>query len=82
MSIRTRTNIILMAVFGPAETGPYGEAPPPPAPRPRNAKGRLLSRKKIEELARMNAAKATAVARLDGIRQALTDALTTGPIPH
>jgi len=82
MSIRTRSNIIMMAVFGPAETGPYGEAPPPPPPRPRNAKGRLLSRKKIEELARMDAAKAMAVARLDSVRQALSDALTTGPIPH
>lgn len=80
MSIRTRLNIIGMAVFGPADTGPYGEAPPPPPPRPRNARGRLLSRKKIEELTRLNAiATATAVASLDSLRQTVVDAFTPKP---
>lgn len=83
MSIRTRLNIIGMAVFGPAETGPYGESAGPPPPRLRNAKGRLLSNKKIAELVRLNAvASATATASLDSVRQTFSDVLSPSVIPH
>jgi len=30
------------ALFGPAQTGPYGPPVPPPTPRPRDRKGRLI----------------------------------------
>ncbi len=81
MSIRTRLDIIGMALCGPATTGPYGPAVAPPAPRPRDARGRLLSRQKIEEITRMSAiAKATAIAGLDSARQTVSDALTPTPV--
>ncbi len=39
-----------MAVLGPAQCGPYGPAGPPPAPRLRNARGKLLNAKQIAKL--------------------------------
>lgn len=42
VSVKQRLNNIGMAMFGPANSGPYGPAVPPPAPRPRDAHGRLI----------------------------------------
>lgn len=42
VSLKQRLHNIGMAMFGPANSGPYGPAVPPPTPRPRDAHGRLL----------------------------------------
>lgn len=53
---------IMFAMFGPADTGPYGAPVPPPAPRLRNARGRLLSAKQV---AKMRYAETAAKVSLD-----------------
>jgi hypothetical protein len=40
--IRERLHRIGMALLGPAPSGPYGPPIPPPAPRPRDHRGRLI----------------------------------------
>jgi hypothetical protein len=37
---------LLFKLMGPAEMGPYGPPVPPPAPRPRDSKGRLIKEPK------------------------------------
>ena len=43
---RGRWSRLLFKLMGPAEMGPYGPPVPPPAPRPRDSKGRLIKEKK------------------------------------
>src|SRR6266702_818276 len=42
VGFRERMHRIGMALFGPAPSGPYGPPVPPPAPRPRDHRGRLI----------------------------------------
>lgn len=37
-------------ILGPAETGPYGPPTAPPAPRPRDARGVVLSARRLARL--------------------------------
>jgi hypothetical protein len=89
MSLRERFNAIGMALFGPADTGPYGPESAPPPPQPRDSHGRVISQKKIaraqatmREVARVaEIAKATTVAGLDAARQSI-EGLFGGPGPQ
>ncbi len=89
MTVRDRLNSIGMAVFGPAETGPYGPDAAPPPPQPRDSHGRVISPKKIaraqatmSEVARVaEIARATTVAGLDAARQSI-EGLLAGPGTH
>jgi hypothetical protein len=89
MTVRERLNIIGMAVFGPADSGPYGPESAPPPPQPRDSHGHVISAKKIAraqatmaEVARVaEIAKATTVAGLDAARQSI-EGLLSGPSPH
>ena len=45
-----------MAVFGPADTGPYGPSAGPPPPRPRDHKGRLIKTPKVRKRRLLRAA--------------------------
>jgi len=47
-----RMHRIGMALFGPAEMGPYGPAAGPPPPRPRDHKGRLIKEPKVRNQSR------------------------------
>lgn len=40
-SLVERWTALMFQLLGPAQMGPYGPPVPPPAPRPRDAKGRL-----------------------------------------
>jgi len=41
-TLRERARMIGLMCFGPATSGPYGPPLPPPEPRPRDHRGRLL----------------------------------------
>lgn len=43
---RGRWSRLLFKLMGPAEMGPYGPPTPPPVPRPRDHKGRLIKEPK------------------------------------
>jgi hypothetical protein len=48
VTFRERMHRIGMALFGPAPMGPYGPPSTPPAPRPRDHRGRLIKQPKIK----------------------------------
>ena len=48
VTFRERLHRIGMALLGPAQTGPYGPPVPPPAPRPRDHRGRLIRQHKVK----------------------------------
>lgn len=89
MTVRERLHTIGMALFGPANSGPYGAEVAPPPPKPRDAHGRVISSRRIAraqatiaQLARMaEIAKATTVAGLVASRQSV-DGLLLGAVPH
>lgn len=79
MTIRERMHNIGMAMFGPAESGPYGPPVAPPAPRPRNSSGRLLRGKKLVEFRRLaSAARAAATDAIDNAWESI-DSAFDGP---
>ena len=52
ITFRERMRRIGMALLGPAPSGPYGPPVPPPAPRPRDHRGRLIKEPKRGAAAR------------------------------
>jgi hypothetical protein len=80
MTVRNRMHNIGMALFGPAPSGPYGPPVAPPAPRPRDLRGRILRGRKLADFTRLaELARATSISGVEQARLSIESAFDGFP---